>query len=202
VLGIGVHEHLSALGAAEPVGAHGLVALDWWSGNRSVLVDHELSGLLVGMTLATRPHEIYRALIEATAFGARKIVDAFNDAGVTVRQFIAAGGLLRNTALMQCYADVLGIPIAVVDSDQGPALGSAMHAAVAAGVHADIYGAARAMGRRRSGAYQPDPRRAVAYDELYSLYSCVHDYFGREQRGLMRALQSIRERALATAGRP
>jgi L-ribulokinase len=194
--GIPVHEHLSALGAAQAVGEHGLIALDWWSGNRSVLVDHELSGVLVGMTLATRAHEIYRALIEATAFGARKIVEAFDDAGVAVREFIAAGGLLRNAPLMQCYADVLGMPIGVIESEQGPALGSAMHAAVAAGAHADIYAAAREMGRARADAYVPDPRRQRAYDELYAIYGSLHDHFGRERRELMRALQSIRERAV------
>ncbi len=193
--GIGVHEHLTALGAGQAVGAHGLVALDWWSGNRSVLVDHELSGVLLGMTLSTRPHEIYRALVEATAFGARRIIEAFDGAGVPVRELIAAGGLLRNAPLMQCYADVLDMPIAVIESEQGPALGSAMHAAVAAGVHTDIYAAARAMGGSRAGAYRPDPARARAYDELYALYRTLHDYFGLERRGLMRSLQSLRERA-------
>jgi len=200
-LGLSVHEHLTALGAAQSVGEHGLIALDWWSGNRSVLVDHELSGMLVGMTLATRPHEIYRALVEATAFGARKIVDAFNEAGVEVRELIAAGGLLKNEPLMQCYADVIGQPISVIDSEQGPALGSAMHAAVAAGVHEGIYAAARSMGRLRRDVYEPDVGRARAYDALYALYGSVHDHFGREQRQLMRALQAIRERASAEGER-
>jgi L-ribulokinase len=160
-----------------------------------VLVDHELSGLLVGMTLATRPHEIYRALVEATAFGTRRIIDAFNEAGVPVAELVAAGGLLRNEPLMRCYADVLGMPIGVIDSDQGPALGSAMHAAVAAGVHADIYAAAGAMGSARRGVYRPDGARASAYDELYALYRRLHDHFGIDDRGLMRELQAIRERA-------
>jgi L-ribulokinase len=199
--GIGVHEHLTKLGAAQGVGEHGLIALDWWSGNRSVLVDHELTGVLVGMTLATRPYEIYRALIEATAFGTRKIIDAFAGAGVPVREFIAAGGLLRNAPLMQCYADVIGQPISVIDSEQGPALGSALHAAVAAGVHADIYAAAAAMGKLRRDVYEPDVARARAYDELYLLYVRVHDYFGREQRDLMRSLQAIRERSAREGGR-
>jgi L-ribulokinase len=193
--GLSVHEHLGALGEAQPVGAHGLVALDWWSGNRSVLVDHELSGVLVGMTLATRPHEIYRALVEATAFGARTIVDAFDGAGVPVHEFIAAGGLLKNAPLMRCYADILGRPISVIDSEQGPALGAAMHAAVSAGAYADIYAAAVAMGRVRRDVHVPDPARASAYDELYELYTRVHDHFGREERGLMRRLQAMRERA-------
>ena len=200
-LGISVYEHLTALGAAQNVGEHGLVALDWWSGNRSVLVDHELTGVLVGMTLATRPHEIYRALVEATAFGTRKIIDTFNDAGVGVREFVAAGGLLKNEPLMQCYADVIGLPISVIDSDQGPALGSAMHAAVAAGVHPDIYAAARAMGRCRREVYQPDAERSAAYDELYALYGRLHDHFGLAERELMRSLSAIRARASQEAER-
>jgi L-ribulokinase len=199
-LGVSVHEHLAALGDAAPVGRHGLVALDWWSGNRSVLVDHELSGALIGMTLATRPHEVYRALVEATAFGTRRIIDAFNDAGVPVAELVAAGGLLRNEPLMRCYADVLGMPISVIESDQGPALGSAMHAAVAAGVHADIYVAALAMGRSRRDVYVPDRARASAYDELYAVYRRLHDHFGVDDRGLMRELQAIRERAAREGG--
>jgi L-ribulokinase len=196
-LGLGVHEHLTALGAAQAVGEHGLVALDWWSGNRSVLVDHELTGVLVGMTLATRAHEIYRALIEATAFGARKIIDAFDTHGVAVRELIAAGGLLRNATLMQIYSDVLGMSISVIDSEQGPALGSALHAAVAAGVHPDIYAAAQAMGKLRRDVYRPDAARHSAYDDLYAIYGRLHDHHGREERGLMRELTAIRERALA-----
>jgi L-ribulokinase len=199
-LGIGVHEHLSALGAEQPVGAHGLVALDWWSGNRSVLVDHDLSGVLVGMTLATRPHEIYRALIESTAFGTRRIIDAFDQSGVPVLEFVAAGGLLKNVALMQCYSDVLGKPISVIDSEQGPALGSALHAAVAAGVHADIYAAAEAMGKLRANVYEPDAERHGAYDELYAIYTSLHDHFGVSARGLMRTLQAMRERAAGEGG--
>jgi L-ribulokinase len=193
-LGVSVHEHLAELGASLQVGAHGLVALDWWSGNRSVLVDHELTGALVGMTLATRAHEIYWALVEATAFGTRKIIDTFAAAGVPVREFVAAGGLLRNEPLMRCYADVIGMPISVIGSDQGPALGSAMHAAVAAGVHADIFVAASAMGRCHRDLYLPDAARASAYDDLYALYVRLHDHFGAHDRDLMRELQAMRER--------
>jgi L-ribulokinase len=194
-LGVGVHEHLTALGSQMPVGAHGLLALDWWSGNRSVLVDHELTGVIAGMTLATRAHEIYWSLIEATAFGTRKIIDTFAAAGVTVREFVAAGGLLRNEPLMRCYADVIGMPISVIGSDQGPALGSAIHAAVAASAHPDVFAAAAAMGRCRRDVYLPDAARASAYDELYALYCRMHDHFGVDERGLMHSLQSMRERA-------
>ncbi|MCW2779523.1 MAG: ribulokinase, partial [Frankiales bacterium] len=131
--GLSVHEHLTALAARQQVGEHGLVALDWHSGNRSVLVDHELSGVVVGLTLSTRPEDVYRALVEATAFGARTIVEAFEAAGVPVTEFVVAGGLLKNAFLMQVYADVLRRPLSALTSEQGPALGAAIHAAVAAG---------------------------------------------------------------------
>src|SRR4051812_16095156 len=132
-----VHEYLSELAGRQAVGEHGLLALDWHNGNRSVLVDHELSGLILGMTLATRPEDVYRALIEATAFGTRVILDSFAAAGIPVQDLIAAGGLLKNPVLMQTYADVTRHPVHVIVSEQGPALGSAMHAAVAAGIYED-----------------------------------------------------------------
>ena len=118
-----VHELLTRLASDQEVGEHGLVALDWHSGNRSVLVDHELSGVVVGQTLATKPEDTYRALLEATAFGTRVIVEAFRDAGVPVDEFIVAGGLAKNPLLMQIYADVLRLPLSVIGSAQGPALG-------------------------------------------------------------------------------
>ncbi|WP_434995760.1 ribulokinase [Arthrobacter sp. Ld5] len=196
--GLSVHEYLTEQAQAEPVGAHGLVALDWHSGNRSVLVDHELSGTIVGLTLATRPHEIYRALLESTAFGTRKIVETFNAAGVPVTEFVAAGGLIRNPFLMQVYADVLNMPISVIGSSQGPALGSAIHAAVAAGAYEDIHAAAAAMGRLQRAAYTPDADRAAAYDALYREYTELHDYFGRGTNDVMHRLKALR-RSVRTA---
>ncbi len=136
--GISVHDLLTEEAAAQPAGEHGLVALDWFGGNRSVLVDHHLSGAIVGLTLATRPTEIYRALLESTAFGTRVIVESFGSAGVPMTDFIVAGGLLKNELLMQIYTDVLRRPLSVIGSDQGPALGSAIHAAVAAGAYPDV----------------------------------------------------------------
>ena len=112
---------------------------------------------MLGQTLATRPEDIYRALLEATAFGTRTIVETFSDAGVPVTEFVVAGGLLKNPLLMQIYADVLGLPLSMIGSDQGPALGSAIHAAVAAGAYPDIHAAAAAMGGVDRGVYQPDP---------------------------------------------
>ncbi|MFB4307145.1 ribulokinase [Actinomadura sp. GTD37] len=185
-----VHEHLTALAEAQPVGRHGLVALDWHNGNRSVLVDHDLSGLIVGQTLATKPEDVYRALIEATAFGARMIVETFEASGVPVEEFVVAGGLVKNAFLMQVYADVLRRPLSVIGSAQGPALGSAVHAAVAAGAHPDITSAAAAMGRRVPSAYVPDRARADAYDALYEIYRGLHDHFA--DGAIMHRLRALR----------
>jgi L-ribulokinase len=189
--GISVHEHLTALAARQAVGEHGLVALDWHSGNRSVLVDHELSGVIVGQTLRTRPEDQYRALIEATAFGTRTIIDTFVAAGVEITEVVAAGGLLKNSFLMQLYADVLGLPLATVGSAQGGALGSAIHGAVAAGRYPDVPTAARAMGRRGERTYLPNADNAAAYDRLYRAYTRLHDWLGREHRDLMHDLKAL-----------
>jgi L-ribulokinase len=190
--GVSVHELLTEKAAAQPVGGHGLVALDWHSGNRSVLVDHHLSGLIVGLTLDTRPEDVYRALVEATAFGTRTIIETFEQSGVPVADFTAAGGLLKNTFLMQTYSDVLGRPINLLASEQGPALGAAIHAAVAAGAYPDIRTASDAMGRLQRHAYTPDPERAAAYDRLYAEYRTLHDHFGRGGNDVMHRLRALR----------
>ncbi|WP_035126001.1 ribulokinase [Conexibacter woesei] len=186
-LGVSVHEHLSALAAQQDVGEHGLVALDWLNGNRSLLVDHELSGLLLGLTLQTRAPDIYRALIEATAFGTRKIIEAFAAGGVPVQELFIAGGLAKNPLVMQIYADVVRMPLHLLESEHGPALGAAIHAAVAAGAYADVHAASAAMGAVTRDAYTPDPARAAAYDVLYQHYGELHDAFARGE--LMHALR-------------
>ncbi|MEV4394442.1 ribulokinase [Nonomuraea sp. NPDC049607] len=187
------HERLTELAERQAVGAHGLVALDWFGGNRSVLVDHDLSGVIVGQTLATRPEDVYRALIESTAYGARMIVETFEKSGVPVEEFVVAGGLLKNRFLMQVYADVLRRPLSVIGSDQGPALGSAIHAAVAAGAYPGIEEAAAAMGKRTRAAYVPDEARADAYDRLYAQYRELHDHFGDGR--MLHTLRTIRNEA-------
>lgn len=194
--GESVHEHLTRLAATQEIGEHGLVALDWHSGNRSVLVDHELSGLVVGQTLATRAEDVYRALLEATAFGTRVIVETFRDSGVPVEEFIVAGGLAKNALLMQVYADVTRLPLSIIDSEQGPALGSAIHAAVAAGCYDDVPTAAKSMGKVRTAVYLPDESRAQAYDRLFEVYLDLHDHFGRRST-LMRRLKALRRDAVA-----
>ncbi|GAA3314568.1 ribulokinase [Arthrobacter ramosus] len=196
--GLGIHEYLTELASTQQIGEHGLIALDWHSGNRSVLVDHELSGVIVGQTLATRPEDIYRALLEATAFGTRTIVDAFRDSGVPVKEFIVAGGLLKNTLLMQIYADVTGLPLSTIGSAQGPALGSAIHAAVAAGEYPDIREAAAAMRSEPGAVYTPIPENIAAYDVLFREYRTLHDYFGRGANEVMHRLKKIQRNASKT----
>jgi L-ribulokinase len=189
-LGISLHEHLTELASRQQVGQHGLVALDWHSGNRSVLVDHELSGVMVGQTLHTTCVDMYRALLEATAFGTRMIVETFVNSGVPVTELVVAGGLLKNRLLMQIYADAVGLPLSIVPSAQAPALGSAIHAAVAADAYSDVRTAARHMGNRTRDAYLPIAKNVAAYDRLYREYVAAYDWFGRGN-DMMRRLRRI-----------
>ncbi|MCL4876356.1 MAG: ribulokinase [Anaerolineae bacterium] len=191
-----LHSYLESLAAQQKPGEHGLLALDWWNGNRSVLVDVDLGGLLIGATLATRAPDIYRALIEATAFGTRVIIESFENSGVPISELVAAGGLPeKNKLLMQIYADVTGREFRIIGSTQGPALGSAMHAAVAAGVYADIQGAAVKMGKLKDEVYRPISEHQKVYTQLYNEYVTLHDYFGRGENDVMKRLRRIRNQA-------
>jgi L-ribulokinase len=199
--GSDVHGVLEGEAARLRPGESGLLALDWWNGNRSILVDAELSGLLVGLSLATKAPEVYRALLEATAFGTRVIVEAFVEAGVHVERMVACGGLPeRNRLLMQIFADVTGREFAVAASKQTPALGSAMFGAVAAGSELggfdSIAEASRQMARLGDELYVPDEQRRDAYAELYAEYVRLHDLFGRDQDGTMKRLRAIQRAAL------
>ncbi len=194
---VDVHQLLEEKAAQLKPGESGLVALDWWNGNRSVLVDVDLTGMLLGATLATRPEEIYRALIEATAYGTRIIIETFEDHGVPVNEIVATGGLPdRNKLLMQIYADVTGRPIHIAATHQGGALGSAMHGAVAAGKAAGgydtIFDAARQMARLRDEAYHPVAENKQVYDRLYDEYVTLHDYFGRGANDVMKRLKQLK----------
>jgi L-ribulokinase len=200
--GIDVHAVLEREAARLRPGEAGLLALDWWNGNRSVLVDVDLTGLLVGTTLATRAHHVYRALLESTAFGTRAIVDAFEAAGVPITEIVACGGLPeKNRLLMQIYADVTGREFRIAASSQTPALGSAMFGAVAAGSvsggYDTIVEAAEHMARLRDERYTPDPASKGIYDELYAEYRRLHDYFGRGENDVMKSLKAIRARVRA-----
>ena len=198
--GTDVHAVLEREAGRLRPGENGLVALDWWNGNRSILVDADLSGLMVGLTLATRPPDVYRALLEATAFGTRVIVDAFEAAGVAVDQIVACGGLPeRNRLLMQISADVTGRTFQVAASSQAPALGSAMFGAVAAGAGAGGYDtiaeASARMARLSDVTYTPDPALREVYDALFAEYRELHDAFGRGSLDTMKRLRRIRAAA-------
>ena len=198
-------EDLAELGAALEPGEHGLLALDWLNGNRTVLVDQRLTGLLMGVTLQTRPHHIYQALVEATAFGALRIIEQLERHGVPVRQVVACGGLpARNPALVQTYADVLGRPILVSAASQASALGAAMLGALAAGPDRGGFATAaqaqKRLTRYQPGRFAPRPDRHKTYARLYELYRDLHDAFGLEKDerglgGLMKELLALRDRS-------
>jgi L-ribulokinase len=199
--GLDLHQYLEQEAATQRPGESGLIALDWWNGNRSTLVDAELTGLLIGATLATRAPEIYRALIEATAFGTRTIIEAFEKRGIAIHRLVAAGGLPeKNRLLTQIYADVTGKPIALAGSPQAPALGSAMHAAVAAGVYPDIRAAAAHMGKLKTEVIQPIAAHQQVYDQLYADYTTLYDYFGRGTHDVMKRLKQIKRTVLQSVG--
>ena len=160
-------------------GQSGLLALDWNNGNRTILVDQRLTGLLLGQTLYTTKAEIYRALIEATAFGARAIIERIRDYGVPVERIVCSGGIAeKNQLLMQIYADVTGCEMRLSRSSQSCALGSAVSAAVAAGVHPDFKSAQAAMTALKDTTYTPIPIHQAVYENLYALYLELHDAFG------------------------
>ncbi|MCY4063528.1 MAG: FGGY-family carbohydrate kinase, partial [Chloroflexi bacterium] len=167
------------------------------NGNRSTLVDVDLTGMMLGMNLATRAPDIYRALIEATAFGTREIIEAFEARGVEVRELVAAGGLPEKNALLrQIYADVTGRTFRLSGSAQAPALGSAMHAAVAAGIYPNIQAAAEKMGKLKDEVVEPIAENQLTYDRLYREYRTLYEYFGRGANDAMKRLKAIRHEAL------
>ena len=195
-----IHQLLTEKAAKLNVGESGLLALDWWNGNRSVLVDVDLTGLMLGLTLQTRPEEMYRALIEATAYGTRKIIETFQKNGVPIREFYASGGISqKNAVAMQIYADVINLPVRIAGSLQGPALGSAIFGAVAAGEaaggYADIFAATQAMGKLRDDVYLPQAENVKVYDKLYEEYTILHDYFGRGANDVMKRVKALKKSA-------
>ena len=192
--GLSIQAMLTEKAARLRPGESGLIALDWWNGNRSILADADLSGLLLGMTLQTTPEEIYRAMIEATAYGARVILENYRESGVPVEAFYASGGVSqKNPLAMQIYADVLKMPVRITSATQGPALGSAIFAAVAAGLYPSAAQAARAMGGAQEKAYHPNPESAAVYDRLYAEYKTLHDLFGCGGNDVMKRLKALRD---------
>jgi L-ribulokinase len=193
---LSLHQLLSKKAAALRPGQSGLLALDWWNGCRSTLVDADLSGLLIGATLGTRAEEIYRALIEATAFGTRVIIEAFTEQGVPVEAIVTGGGLTQNELLMQIYADVTGREMVVAGTEQASALGAAMLGAVAAGRANGGYDtlaeAAGQMAPPPARVYRPISEHAAPYNTLYAEYRRLYDYFGRGENKVMKTLRQLR----------
>lgn len=186
-------------------GESGLLSLDWNNGNRTILVDVRLTGLLVGQTLHTQPHEIYRALLEATGFGALAIIDRLEEYGVDVNEVINCGGLaVKNSLLMQIYADIIGRPMKISKSEQTPALGAGIFAAVAAGKKAGGYDSIDEAQKVMTGigkVYQPNQKNHEVYKKLYKLYKQLHDAFGTKEwsgkmYNVMKDLLSIRNEVL------
>jgi L-ribulokinase len=195
-----LHAQLTKEAARLAPGESGLLALDWNNGNRTILVDQRLTGLLVGTTLHTSRSEIYRALIEATAFGARAIIERIREFGVPIDRVVCAGGIAeKNPLLMQIYADVTGCTMLVAGSSQACALGSAIAAAVLAGAHKDFPKAQKAMTSLKKVSYKPKPAAQKTYDEVYGLYRKLHDAFGNVNKSadltqVMKELLALKER--------
>ncbi len=192
-----IHVYLQSLAIKQKPGESGLLALDWWNGNRSVLVDVDLTGMMLGFSLLTKPEEMYRALVEATAYGTRMIIETFESNGVPVDEFIASGGIAEKSPfMMQIYSDIIKKPIRLSGSAQGPAYGSAIFGAVAAGSknggYDSVIDAARKLGKLKDTSYAPIKENADIYDKLYAEYKTLHDYFGRGQNDVMKRLKEIK----------
>jgi len=196
--GIEVHELLEKKASDLKPGENGLLALDWHNGNRTPLVDADLSGVLIGLTLQTKPEEIYRALIEATAFGTKSIIDTFQSKGIEVSELYACGGLpQRNKLLMQIYADVTNMEIRISDSVITPAIGAAVYGAVAAGSikggYDSLIEASKKMTKLKEEIYKPNPENVDIYEELYQEYVRLMNYFGRGGNDVMKRLKGIKD---------
>ena len=178
--GLGIHAYLRSLADKKVPGESGVMALDWWNGNRSILMDQTLTGTIVGLTLATKPEDIYRALIEATAFGTRVIVEQMEQGGLSIGRVMAAGGIARkDPMMMQIYADVLNRPIEVSKASQTGALGSAIYAAVAGGVYPSVTEAADRMAAEVERVYEPEAEAVEVYEEMFGKYKELYEYFGK-----------------------
>jgi L-ribulokinase len=198
--GADLHAHLSADAAKLAPGESGLLALDWNNGNRTILVDTRLTGLILGQTLHTTRAEVYRALIEATAYGARAIIERMREYGVAIDRVVCCGGIAeKNDLFMQIYADVLGQPMLIAGSPQTPALGAAVAAAVTSGTAAGGYDswteAQDRMTSLKDKRFEPRPDARRIYDHLYGMYRELHDTFGAV-KGAKADLPSIMKRLL------
>ncbi len=185
--GISIHQLLREKASALQVGENHLLALDWWNGNRCVLKNDALSGMILGLTLQTKPEEIYRAIIEATAYGAKRVIENYREGGIDIRRICVAGGIAqKDPMLMQIYADVFGLPLEVAETTQAGARGIALYASVAAGIYPDIFAAASHHARPPIATYTPIPENQEKYQKLYEEFLVLHDYFGKVNKVMER----------------
>lgn len=192
--GFTLHQLLTEKAKQLKVGESGLISLDWWNGCRTPLVDADLTGLILGLNLKTRPEEIYRALIEGTAFGTYAIIDIFKEAGVSISKIQAGGGLTQNDLILKVYADVTNLPIEVASSQYSSALGAAILGAVASGFYSSIDEAVKNMVLPCAKVVLPDPQKHVLYKELFKIYQQLVASFGRDPESSMKALISLRDK--------
>ncbi|TWP29954.1 ribulokinase [Apibacter muscae] len=197
-LNLNLHEYLTRKCSTQKIGQHGLIALDWNNGNRSILCDASLSGLLIGYTLTTKPEDIYRALMEACAFGARKIIETMNQYELEINEIVVAGGMLKNKFFMQMLSDITRLPISITKSNAIGALGSAIYGAVAAGCYPNITTASDAMGNKVPNVFKPNEEKAAAYDLLYEQYTALYTLFGEKQPEIMHQLKKIQKNSTLT----
>ncbi|MBU9726134.1 ribulokinase [Diplocloster modestus] len=199
--GIGIHQLLTEKAQKLKPGESGLLALDWWNGNRTPYVDYDLTGMMLGCTLLTKPEEMYRALIEATAYGTNLVIETFEKNGVKIDELFACGGIAeKNKMMMQIYADVTNREIRISASDQTPALGAAMFGAVAAGKanggYDSIFEAAEVMGKVKEEYYKPIPENVAVYKKLYEEYKTLSDYFAAGGNDVMKRLKALKAQVM------
>ena len=194
-LNISIYQHLANLASRKQVGETGLIALDWWNGNRSILVDGQLSGVLIGCTLETLPEDIYRALMEATAFGTRIIIENYIQHDIDIKQLYCSGGIAKKDSfMMQIYADVLGMPVYVVQAKENAALSASILGALAAktnGGYSTVDEAINHMAHRETEQFIPNSQNHVIYNALYKEYQTLHDYFGNGENQIMKSLKKL-----------
>jgi L-ribulokinase len=190
---ISIHKLLREKAQGLRVGESGLLCIDWFNGNRSILANFDLSGAIIGLTLTTKPEEIYRAIIEGTAFGAKMIIDHYEKNGIEIKRICAAGGIAqKDEMLMQIFADVLGKKISVASRAQASAFGSTIYASVAAGIYPTVEEASQKFAKPDVRVYVPDENNHRLYSRLYTEYKTLHDYFGKAN-GVMKALKEMKE---------
>jgi L-ribulokinase len=199
--GMGIHKFLRSKAERLKPGESGLLALDWWNGVRSPLMDFQLGGMILGMTLRTKPEEIYRALIESTAFGARKIIETYRAGGIEIHELYAAGGIAsKDPMTMQIYADVCNMPIHISGSSQSGALGSAIYGVAAAGKeksgYDDLTEIVRKIGKVQKQVYDPISKNAETYQLLYHEYEELFRYFGKGENRVMKALNEHKNKVV------